>query len=146
MPYFYLISVFLHTILYFIKKRFIVTNFTLLRLFRNPAISNFFPFPLGLRNSGVQLYYPVASLHSKRFQSSHCGKVREGAKKKKVERGGGGERRRRLPASTRFWKTPLDISRPRFICKLTARHSLFLLSSRRSRRTCVETLATQATR
>ena len=25
-------------------------------LFRNPAISNFFPFPSGLRNSGVQLY------------------------------------------------------------------------------------------
>ena len=32
-------------------------NFTLPRLFRNPAISNFFPFPLGLRNSGVRLYY-----------------------------------------------------------------------------------------
>ena len=31
-------------------------NFTLPRLFRNPAISNFFPFPLGLRNSGVRLY------------------------------------------------------------------------------------------
>ena len=30
--------------------------FTLPRLFRSPAISNFFPFPLGLRNSGVQLY------------------------------------------------------------------------------------------
>ena len=30
--------------------------FTLPRLFRNPAISNFFPFPLGLRNSGVRLY------------------------------------------------------------------------------------------
>ena len=30
-------------------------NFTLSRLFRNPATSNFFPFPLGLRNSGVQL-------------------------------------------------------------------------------------------
>ena len=55
--YFYLISVFLHTVLYFIKKWFIVTNFTLPRLFRNPAISNFFPFPLGLRNSGVRLYY-----------------------------------------------------------------------------------------
>ena len=55
--YFYLISVFLHTVLYFIKKWFIVTNFTLPRLFRNPAISNFFPFPLGLRNSGVQLYF-----------------------------------------------------------------------------------------
>ena len=57
--YFYLISVFLHTVLYFIKKWFIVTNFTLARLFRNPAISNFFPFPLGLRNSGVQLYTPT---------------------------------------------------------------------------------------
>ena len=32
-------------------------NFTLPRLFRNPAISNFFPFPLGLRNSGVRLYF-----------------------------------------------------------------------------------------
>ena len=30
---------------------------TLLRLFRNPAISTFFPFPLGLRNSGVRLYF-----------------------------------------------------------------------------------------
>ena len=55
--YFYLISVFLHTVLYFIKKWFIVTNFTLPRLFRNPAISNFFRFPLGLQNSGVQLYF-----------------------------------------------------------------------------------------
>ena len=58
--YFYLISVFLHTVLYFIKKWFIVTNFTLARLFRNPAISNFFPFPLGLRNSGVRLYIQMA--------------------------------------------------------------------------------------
>ena len=32
-------------------------NFTLPRLFRNPAISNFFPFSLGLRNSGVRLYF-----------------------------------------------------------------------------------------
>ena len=31
-------------------------EFTLPRLFPNPAISNFFPFPLGLRNSAVQLY------------------------------------------------------------------------------------------
>ena len=30
-------------------------SFTLPRLFRNPAISNFFPFPPGLRNSGVRL-------------------------------------------------------------------------------------------
>ena len=30
--------------------------FTLPRLFRSPAISNFFSFPLGLRNSGVRLY------------------------------------------------------------------------------------------
>ena len=30
--------------------------FTLPRLFRNPAISNFFLFPLGLRNSGVRQY------------------------------------------------------------------------------------------
>ena len=30
--------------------------FTLPRLFRNPAISIFFPFPLRLRNSGVRLY------------------------------------------------------------------------------------------
>ena len=32
-------------------------TFRLPRLFRSPAISNFFPFPLGLQNSGVQLYY-----------------------------------------------------------------------------------------
>ena len=44
----------------FIKKWFIVTNFTLPRLFRNPAISNFFPFSLGLRNSGVRLYIQMA--------------------------------------------------------------------------------------
>ena len=31
--------------------------FTLPRLFRSPAISNFFSFPLGLRNSGVRLYF-----------------------------------------------------------------------------------------
>ena len=31
--------------------------FTLSRLFRSPAISNVFPFPLGLPNSGVRLYY-----------------------------------------------------------------------------------------
>ena len=31
-------------------------NFALPRLFRNPAISNFFLFPLELRNSGVRLY------------------------------------------------------------------------------------------
>ena len=31
--------------------------FMLPRLFRSPAISNFFSFPLGLRNSGVRLYY-----------------------------------------------------------------------------------------
>ena len=30
--------------------------FTLPRLFRNPANSTFFPFPLELRNSGVRLY------------------------------------------------------------------------------------------
>ena len=46
--YFYLISVFLHTVLYFIKKWFIVINFTLPRLFRNPAISNFFSISLSL--------------------------------------------------------------------------------------------------
>ena len=34
--------------------------FTLPRLFRNPAISTFFPFPLGLRNSGVRLYFLFA--------------------------------------------------------------------------------------
>ena len=39
-------------------------NFTLPRLFRNPAISNFFPFPLGLRNSGVRLVgCDIFSLH-----------------------------------------------------------------------------------
>ena len=31
--------------------------FTLPRLFRSPAISNFFSFPLGLGNSGVRLYH-----------------------------------------------------------------------------------------
>ena len=36
---------------------FILTNFTLPQLFRNPAISKFFPFPLELRNSGVQQYF-----------------------------------------------------------------------------------------
>ena len=50
--YFYLISVFLHTVLYFIKKWFIVTNFTLPRLFRNPAISNFFHFPWDFEIAG----------------------------------------------------------------------------------------------
>ena len=29
-------------------------SFRLPRLFRNPAIENFFPFPLGLWNSGVR--------------------------------------------------------------------------------------------
>ena len=54
--YFYFISVFHHTVLYFIKKCFIVMKFTLPQLFWNPAISNFFPFSLGLRNSGIHLY------------------------------------------------------------------------------------------
>ena len=35
--------------------------FTLPRLFRSPAISNFFSFPLGLRNSGVRLYLNKAA-------------------------------------------------------------------------------------
>ena len=42
-------------------------NFTLPRLFRNPAISNFFPFPLGLRNSGVRLYYKFTVRAGKYF-------------------------------------------------------------------------------
>ena len=33
--------------------------FTLPRLFRNPAISNFFPFLMGLRNSEVRLYLSI---------------------------------------------------------------------------------------
>ena len=45
--YFYLIGAFLHTVLYFIKKCFIVMNFTLSRLFRNPAISNLFIHIMG---------------------------------------------------------------------------------------------------
>ena len=42
--------------------------------------------------------YKQDSLHSKRFQSSYCAKVRAEAKKK-VEGGGGGEKRKRLPAN-----------------------------------------------
>ena len=75
--------------------------------------------------------YNVGSLRSKRFQSSYCAKVRAGAKNKKVEEGGGGEKRKRRGS---FFPLPLP------------RHSFFfLLSSRRSRRTRAETLATQAT-
>ena len=36
-------------------------RFMLPWLFRNPATSNFFPFPLGLRNSGVRLYMYVVT-------------------------------------------------------------------------------------
>ena len=49
--------------------------FTLPRLFRNPAISIFFPFPLGLRNSGVRLYLlfifclPVIVLFDDKFDT-----------------------------------------------------------------------------
>ena len=43
-------------------------------------------------------YSHMSSLRSKRFQSSHCAKVRAEAKKK-VEGGGGGEKRKRLPAN-----------------------------------------------
>ena len=56
MLYLYLISVLLYNTLYFIKRWFTVTNFTLPRLFRNPGISTFFAFPEGLGNSGVRLY------------------------------------------------------------------------------------------
>ena len=57
------------------------------------------------------------SLHSKRFQSSYCAKVRAEAKKKRWK----GEVRRgnACPQTPRFWKTPLDIS-VWFVCKLTA--------------------------
>ena len=43
----------------------------------------------------------IASLRSKRFQSSYSAKVRAGAKKKRVEGGGGGggEKRKRLSAN-----------------------------------------------
>ena len=46
--------------------------FTLPRLFRNPAISNFFPFPLGLRNSEVRLYlyFQVGSLVGRALRST----------------------------------------------------------------------------
>ena len=46
----------------------------------------------------------IASLRSKRFQSSYCAKVRAEAKKKKVEEGGGGEKRKRLPANPTILK------------------------------------------
>jgi len=68
--YFYLISVFLYNVLYFIKRWFTVTNFTLPRLFQNPAISNFFPFPLGLRNSGVRLYVQSNNYEQQIFQEN----------------------------------------------------------------------------
>ena len=73
----YIITVFLFnqclsscTVLYFRKKWFIVTNFTLPQLFQNAAILNFFPFPLGLRNSGVQLYH--LSSHNPVPQKPFC--------------------------------------------------------------------------
>ena len=44
--YFYLVSVFLHTVLYFIKKWFIVTNFTLPGYFETPLFRTFFSISL----------------------------------------------------------------------------------------------------
>ena len=44
----------------------------------------------------IIFFWNYCSLHSKRFQSSYCAKVRAGAKKK-MEGRGGGEKRKRLP-------------------------------------------------
>ena len=49
------------------------------------------------------------SLRSKHFQSSHCVKVRAGAKNK-VKGGWEGRRGNACPQTPRFWKTPLDTS------------------------------------
>ena len=68
--YFYLISVFLYNVLYFIKRWFTVTNFTLPWLFQNPAISNFFPFPLRLRNSRARLYVQSNNYEQQIFQEN----------------------------------------------------------------------------
>ena len=47
-------------------------NFALPRLFQNPAISNFFPFPLGLRNSGVRLYHDNCRAQWEVQTVNHC--------------------------------------------------------------------------
>ena len=49
------------------------------------------------------------SLPSKHFQSSHCVKVRAGAKNK-VKEGREGRRGNACPQTPRFWKTPFDTS------------------------------------
>ena len=71
----------------------------------------------------------LCSLHSKRFQSSYCTKVKLEREQKKVEGGGGIGRRGNLVS---FVPLPLP------------RHSFLLLSSQLSRQTGAETLATQA--
>ena len=51
----------------------------------------------------------IDSLRSKRFQSSYSATVGAGAKK--MEGGGGGKKRNACAQTSRFWKTPIDISR-----------------------------------
>ena len=55
--YFYLISVFLHTVLYFIKKWFIVTNFTLPGYFETSLFRTFFHFPWDFEIAGFNCIY-----------------------------------------------------------------------------------------
>ena len=50
--YFYSISVFLRTVLYFIKKWFIVMNFTLPSYFETLLFRTFFPFPWDFEIAG----------------------------------------------------------------------------------------------
>ena len=58
--YLYLISVFLHTVLYFIKKWFIVTNFTPPGYFETPLFRTFFHFPWDFEIAGFNcMYYHV---------------------------------------------------------------------------------------
>ena len=101
---------------------------------RRIAFPRAFPRVRLVRSSGVTdrtktatEFHPLSSLRSKRFQSSHCAKVRAGAKKKKGGRGRG-EEETLFPS----FPSPSPVI------------SFFLLSSRRSRRTRAETLATQA--
>ena len=56
--YFYLISVFLHTVLYFIKKWFVVTNFTLPGYFETPLFRTFFHFPWDFEIAGFNCTRP----------------------------------------------------------------------------------------